>query len=111
MKIGQERIWSLAYADDMVLLAEGRETLLDMMDSMKRFFRKRELILSTEKTKVLVFGRNGNEKKQEWTWEGKRVKEFKYLGFTFERNGRYCRHLKDLRKKRIFASKKVWKLC
>ena len=39
------------------------------------------------------------------------VEEFKYLGFTFQRNGRYDKHLKDLRRKGICASKKVWGLC
>ena len=90
IKIGNVRTWSLAYADDMALLAEGREAMIDMLETMRRFFRKRELILSTEKTKVMVFGRKGREKVEKWSWEGKEmeeVKDFKYLGFTFERNG------------------------
>lgn len=44
VKIGNRRIWSLAYADDMVLLAEGREALTDMIGTMRKFFKKREHI-------------------------------------------------------------------
>ena len=61
-KVGKIRIWSLAYADDMALVAENREALIDMMATMRRFFKERESVLSTEKTKVMVFGRKGREK-------------------------------------------------
>lgn len=36
--VGKERVWSLAYADDMVLVAKNREVLLDMMDTLKSIF-------------------------------------------------------------------------
>lgn len=36
--VGKERVWSLAYADDMVLVAKNREVLLDMMDTLKSVF-------------------------------------------------------------------------
>lgn len=113
VKVGRCRVWSLAYADDMVLLAEGREALEDMIGTMRKFFKKRDLILSTEKTKVMVFGKKKKEKKEKWMWEGKEmeeVKEFKYLGFIFERNGGYEKHLKELRNKGLCASRKVWGL-
>lgn len=37
VKVDRLRIWNLAYADDIVLLAKNRVTLLDMMDTFKRF--------------------------------------------------------------------------
>lgn len=113
VKIGKQRVWSLAYADDMVLMAEGKEALNDMMGTLRKFLVERDLILSTEKTKVMVFGKKGREKKDVWKWEGKdmeEVKDFKYLGFIFESNGGYTKHLKELRGKGICASKKVWGL-
>ena len=57
----------------------------------------------------MVFGRKGKEKSEIWKWEGKvmeEVKEFKYLGFTFERNGGYGKHLKELKIKGAVAAKK-----
>lgn len=37
VKVDRLRIWNLAYADDIVLLAKNRVTLLNMMDTFKRF--------------------------------------------------------------------------
>ena len=62
--IGKERLWSLAYADDIVLLAENREALIDMRDTLKTFLNNRKLILSAEKTKVLIFDNGKNSKKE-----------------------------------------------
>ena len=64
--------------------------MLDMLDTMKSFCMKRNLTLSTEKTKILIFNKGKNAKKERWLWkdnELEEVKEFKYLGFTFNRNG------------------------
>jgi len=35
--LGRVRIWSLAYADDLVLVAYNRKALQDMMDMFKKF--------------------------------------------------------------------------
>lgn len=40
----------------MVFLAEGSEALVDMIGTVRKFFKKRDLILSVEKTKVMIFG-------------------------------------------------------
>ena len=66
VKIGNTRIWSLDYADDLVLLALNREALLDMMDTLKKFLKIRDLILSTDKSKVLIYNKKANEKKEIW---------------------------------------------
>lgn len=113
IKIGGERIWTLAYADDIVLLVENREALLDMCGSMKKFINERKLILSAEKTKVLVFNKGGNMKKEKWK-QGKEeieeVKVFKYLGFVFNCAGNYKDHIAELRKKGTLAAKLTWGL-
>ena len=113
VKIGEKRLWSLAYADDLVLLAENREALVDMLDTLKKFLKSRKMILSEEKTKVLVFNRGRRSKKERWIWEGKELEEvrcFKYLGFTFNREGNYKDHIKDVQKKGMTAAKRTWGL-
>lgn len=82
----------MAYADDIVLLANNREAIQDMMSTFKRFLAERKLELCTKKTKLLVSDRKGKEKKEVWKWgkEGiEEVQEFKYLGFTLDRKGSY----------------------
>lgn len=64
--VGKERIWTLSYADDIVVLAKNREALLDMMDTLGRFFKERKLDLSAEKSKIIVFNRKGREKMEVW---------------------------------------------
>ena len=66
VKIGNIRIWSLDYADDLVLLALNREALLDMMDTLKFFLKIRDLMLSTDKSKVLFYHKKANEKKKKF---------------------------------------------
>lgn len=58
--LGKERVWFFAYADDIVLLAKNKEALEDMMGTMKRFLKERDMILtiSTDKTRVIIFLRS-----------------------------------------------------
>lgn len=113
VKIGEKRIWNLAYADDIVLLAKNKEALSDMMDTFRNFLEKKKLELCVEKSKVLVFNRKGKERKDRWNWKGKNieeVQEFKYLGFVFNKNGNYKDHIKELIRKGKIATKRVWGL-
>jgi len=63
--IGNCRVWNLAYADDLVLLAKNREAMLDMMLTLKIFLKDRDMEINTEKSKMLVFNRKRREKKKD----------------------------------------------
>jgi len=43
MGIEGMRIWSLAYADDIILIANNREAMQDMMESFKKFLKEKKL--------------------------------------------------------------------
>jgi len=78
--IGRNRIWSVAYADDIVLLANNREAMLDMIQTFKRFLAERKLELCVDK----MLGCN-RKKKEVWKWGDKRIEEvqtYKYLDFA-----------------------------
>ena len=51
VKIGKVRLWSLAYADDLVLLTDNRVALNDMIGTLRIFLKNRKMILSEEKRK------------------------------------------------------------
>jgi len=109
--IGRTRIWSLAYADNIVLVANNREAIQDMMSIFKRFLAERKLELCANKTKVLVFNRKKKEKKEIWKWGGKRIEEvqtFKCLCFILNNKGNYKEHIKELCGKGRRAARKVW---
>lgn len=88
LKLGKERIWSLAYADDLVVMAKNRDALLDMLNTLRKFLKRRGgLELNVEKTKIIVFNRKGRGKKEKWFWEGKVLEEiqaFEVFGFCFQ---------------------------
>ncbi len=50
--VGSIRIWNLAYADDIMLLAKNKVALIDMMNTLRRFLKSRKLELR-EKTKIV----------------------------------------------------------
>lgn len=88
--MGKHRICSLAYADDMVLLADSAKEMKGMMTVLDRYLLRRNLELNTDKTKIIRFCKSGRLSIHTWAWKGKtieEVKEFKYLGFTFKSNG------------------------
>lgn len=73
LKLDKERIWSVAYADDVVLMAKNREALNNMLDTLKKFLKDRNLVLNVEKTKIVVFNRSGKMKKGKWLWENRNI--------------------------------------
>lgn len=72
--IGSEKIWTLAYADDMVLIAKERKELKEMMRRLEKYLDRRKLELNADKTKVLTFKKGrGKKKKEEWRWKDEEI--------------------------------------
>jgi len=99
--LGRTKIWSLAYADDIVV--KNREAMQDdMMSTFKRFLIERKLELCADKTKMLMFNRKKKERKETkeiWKWGDKRIEEvqtFIYLGFILNNKSNYKEHIKEL---------------
>jgi len=112
--IGKEKFWTITYADDIVVLAKSEEELKGMLRRFKRFLEKRNMILSAEKSKILVFedGR-GRKKKREWRWGEENieeVKEIKYLGYILQKNGGTEKQITERFKKATIAMKKTWSI-
>ena len=59
--VGERKVWSLTYADDIVLITDRKEELKKMLKRFKKFLKETELELSTEKTKIVVFEKRKNE--------------------------------------------------
>jgi len=95
------------------LLAKNKEVLEDMIGTFRKFLRMRKLELNVGKSKILIFNRGNNEKKEIWKWKDERIEEvqtFKYLGFMFNRKGNNKEHIKKLVNKGRITVKKVWGL-
>jgi hypothetical protein len=59
IKLGNEKVYCLAYADDMVLLAEDEEGMAHMMGKLEGYLEEKRLEVNVEKTKVMRFRRGG----------------------------------------------------
>lgn len=77
---------TLAYADDIVLLARREEEMRSMIGRFEEYLDEKRLTLNYQKTKIMRFQKGGGKMKRiDWRWKGKKieeVKEFAYLGYT-----------------------------
>jgi len=69
VRLGEERIYSLAYAD---VVAEDEDEMRSMMERLERYIERKRL--NTKKTKILRFRKGGGrmKKKMEMERDGER---------------------------------------
>lgn len=82
LEVGYGRVWVLAYADDVDIMAESAEELQRVAVSFVRTARETGLEININKTKVLRAGRGAGEEGEIYI-NGEKVEEienFKYLG-------------------------------
>lgn len=94
--IGRVKIYCLAYADDLVIIACTPEELRDMLKTLKRYVDRRKLTVNTNKSKIMRFSVGGKISKEKWLFDGaamEEVRTFNYLGFVFQINGKYGSHV------------------
>ena len=110
--LGKRKIWTLSYADDVVLLAKDEREMNEMIRNLENYVQRKKLTLNVNKSKILIFKKGrGKKEKIKWSWRGERieeVKKFKYLGYTFTKNNKADQHIKEIVKKGIIAMRKTW---
>lgn len=107
----------MAYADDstadVVLLAEEEDEMRSMIGKLE-YIERKGLELNVGKMKIMRFKKvGGRMKKREWRWRGKRleeIKEFRYLGYTLQRNGGQEAHIKERIKRAAAIMGEVWRI-
>ena len=90
MKVGNERLVILMYADDVIIMCESGEDLQEVLDAVSEYGRDFSVKFSADKSKVLVV--NGEQEDVEREWElgdirVKRTNEYKYLGVMLNERG------------------------
>jgi len=63
----EEKVYSLAYADDIVLIAESEEEMKSVIERMEDYLDKKRLELNVKKTKIMRFKKGGGREKR-WRW-------------------------------------------
>jgi hypothetical protein len=80
-------VWSLAFADDLVIVAKSEREVKEMMRNLGKYVMEKKMEVNVEKTKMMVFNKRKRKNEEgDWKWEEskiERVSEFKYLGYTF----------------------------
>lgn len=114
IKVGAMKVWSLAYADDEVLLAKDAIELKVMTMNLEEYLEEKQLTLNSKKSKVMECSKGtGRRKKMKSKWKGiqlESVTKFLYLGVLFRRNANIAWHLKERVKKVNVALNQVWGL-
>jgi hypothetical protein len=47
--IGREKVWSLAFREDLVIVAKSEREMKEMMKNLRKYVRKKKLEVNVEK--------------------------------------------------------------
>ena len=90
------------YADDMVLYSEMEDGIQLMLNALANY-KKLDLTVNANETKIVVFNNGGRLKdNEEWTYNGNQlevVDEFNYFGLLLGYNGKFNRTQKRTKKR------------
>ncbi|KMQ87134.1 hypothetical protein RF55_13673 [Lasius niger] len=78
IKLGEGKIYTLSYADDVVLMAEEEQDMRAILNKLERYLERKGLELDEEKTKVMRFRkRRERNKKVDWRWKRRKLEKVK----------------------------------
>lgn len=107
-----QKIFTLKFADDIILLAEDEQGLTSMIEALEKFVEKNRLVVKIGEPKVMIFKEGGkNRKDEQWRYKGQMldiVKEYKYLGVWFSTGNTMEKDIQILSGKIKKAINVVW---
>ena len=112
VRLGGRKVYTLAYADDVAVVAEDEEGMKGMMGKLERYMDRKGLHLNVGKSKIMRCRRGGGRwRRVVWRWKGKEVEEvktFKYLGYTLMGSGGQEAHVEERVRKAAAVMGRVW---
>ncbi|KAK3525884.1 hypothetical protein QTP70_010940 [Hemibagrus guttatus] len=94
-EVRQESLWTMMFADDIVICSESREQVEENLERWKFALERRGMKVNCSKTEYMcVNEREGNGTVRLQGEEVKKVQEFKYLGSTVQSNGECGKEVK-----------------
>lgn len=96
--IGNKKIWTISYADDVALMANNEVGMKQMIRRFERYLRRKGLELNTQKSKIMTLKKaGGRRKKMNLYWKREQlevVRKFEYLDYTLKKNNKEEDHIK-----------------
>ena len=97
--LGDCKINSLSWADDLVLMSSSQTGLQECLNKLHDYCYKWGLEINTLKTKCLCISNKKSKNLPQFTYNDialETVKSYKYLGIIFQSNGKYDKTVKDV---------------
>ena len=107
VKLGNERISCLLYADDLVLLSESKQGLQKCLDKLHDYAQKWDLKINLSKTKIMIFQKGGRKTTSEFFIGNQKLdysNKYKYLGTIISDSGSFKLNENNLKAKGLRAS-------
>lgn len=81
--VDKEKFWTIMYADDIILvMAQSEQDLKGIIKRFTKYIEKNDLILSLEKSKMMIFEREKSQvRKRDWRWGEEDIKEVKEMRY------------------------------
>ncbi|CAK9832677.1 Retrovirus-related Pol polyprotein from type-1 retrotransposable element R2 (Fragment) [Anthophora retusa] len=112
VKVGGEKVYTLAYADDIAVLAKDEEGMKGIVGRLERYLDEKKLEVNVGETKMMRCKKGGGRKGSvRWRWKGKEIEEvrkYKYLGYVMTANGKQEEHISERVRKGVVAMRQVW---
>ena len=104
IKLSSASVMALLFEDDIVLVAEIKEHLQQLLDLVSFYFRNKKLVLNMQKSVVMVLRKCGEQIDSLclFMYEGRTldyIDEFQYLGCRVSLDGKWKKHLKIVESK------------
>ena len=94
-------------------MAETTKELNEMLKTLEKYAKRKELVVNVAKSKVMRFSGSGRLSGEKWVFGGEEMEEvryFKYLGFVFQIRGEFKEHTNDRATAGRTAVAKTWSL-
>ena len=100
IKVGEEKLSLLLYADDIVLVAHNEQEMQTLLDKLHDWCKHWRVLINTDKSKVMHF-RIGRRKRLEFQFKiGNNILEltekYKYLGTIFTEKNNFTLNAENL---------------
>jgi hypothetical protein len=113
VRLGNQDLSCLLYADDMVLLSHTKQGLQNCLNKLHSYCQEWQMELNLDKTKIMIMSKSGkmyNDQLYFGTHKLQNVKEYNYLGLTFACSGSFTTAKINIKNKAMKAAGKLKRL-